>query len=188
MEALVDTGSPASIVSLSFIMKRLANQRTPEQSPTIWRAAVKQRLEPPTLLSLMIYGGEELSFVCQLKAQVTCGDYSTEAVSQIQIDAPLDFLLGTDLQSELGFHLVGMYSEEEGTDILKKEAYNVTRTPNPSPTLWKLRGALRSLAEVSSEASLNSAPNVRRSQLRSLAKVSSKASPNSAPNVRQSQL
>ena len=86
-------------------MKVLANQRTPEQSPTEWQAAVEQRLKPPTPLSLKNYGGEELSLVHQLKARVTRVKYSIETTLQIQIDAPVDFFLGTDLQSELGFHL-----------------------------------------------------------------------------------
>ena len=49
VSALVDTGSPVTIVSLECIVKTLARKRCPEQSPAQWRREVEKRLEPPTL-------------------------------------------------------------------------------------------------------------------------------------------
>ena len=43
-KALVDTGSPVTIVSLKFLINALARQRAPEQSSTDWRKEVESRL------------------------------------------------------------------------------------------------------------------------------------------------
>ena len=46
VEALLDTGSPVTIVSMRFLLKALAKQKPKEQVPMEWAAAVKSRLEP----------------------------------------------------------------------------------------------------------------------------------------------
>ena len=57
VEALLDTGSPVTIVSMRFLLEALAKQKPKEQDPTEWAAAVKSRLEPPSL-TLHNYGGD----------------------------------------------------------------------------------------------------------------------------------
>ena len=47
VEALLDTGSPVTIVLKRFLLQALAKQKPKEQGPTEWAAAVKSRLEPP---------------------------------------------------------------------------------------------------------------------------------------------
>ena len=42
VNALLDTGSPVSIVSLEFIVNALAKQRTQDQTPQEWRALVRK--------------------------------------------------------------------------------------------------------------------------------------------------
>ena len=46
VNALLDTGSPTSIVSLDFYLKAAANSRTPDQSPAEWGKKVRQKLQP----------------------------------------------------------------------------------------------------------------------------------------------
>ena len=41
VNALLDTGSPVSIVSLEFIVNALAKQRTQNHTPPVWRVSVK---------------------------------------------------------------------------------------------------------------------------------------------------
>ena len=69
VEALLDTGSPVTIVSMQFLLEALAKQKPKEQGPTEWAAAVKSRLEHPSL-TLHNYGGDELKAVRQLTATI----------------------------------------------------------------------------------------------------------------------
>ncbi len=115
--ALLDTGSPVTIVSLKFLVETLAKQRQKEQSPSDWRAMVEERLEEPTV-TLQNYGGMRLNIVRQLKASITRPGHSVSAVIQVQKDAPAELLLGTDLLPKLGFHFVQSQPEGEDIDLL----------------------------------------------------------------------
>ena len=53
--ALLDTGSPVTIVSLNFVLQALAKQRKESQTPTEWEQEVKARLGP-IKLTLQNYG------------------------------------------------------------------------------------------------------------------------------------
>ena len=125
--ALLDTGSPVTIVSLSFLLKALAQQRTKDQTPAEWEEAVKLRLSPPTL-TLQNYGGDELSIVRQLTAVISREDHSCEATVLVQKNAPLDLLLGTDLQAQLGFLFLKTETDGTAIDLLGKERWEVTPT------------------------------------------------------------
>ena len=48
-DALMDTGSPASIIALDFFLKSAAAQRPPGQSPTSWAAEVRQCIQPSSM-------------------------------------------------------------------------------------------------------------------------------------------
>ena len=49
VNALLDTGSPVSIVFLQFLLQALAKQRPRNQHPAEWAVNVKSRLHPLTL-------------------------------------------------------------------------------------------------------------------------------------------
>ena len=55
MKALLDTGSPSTIVLLEFLLEALAKQKKPEETPHEWQARVEQKMEPPTI-PLCSYG------------------------------------------------------------------------------------------------------------------------------------
>lgn len=57
-QALVDTGSPATIVSL-VALSALAKKHPKTQSPSKWEMVVKRRLQQPTIS----YRGEQLNIV-----------------------------------------------------------------------------------------------------------------------------
>ena len=104
VRALVDTGSPVSIVSSKFLFQALGKKKNSEQTPDEWAVEVKQRLNPPPV-RLKSYSGNTLPILKQIQVQVRRKAKQITAWVQVQQDAPVDFLLGMDLQNRLGFHL-----------------------------------------------------------------------------------
>ena len=49
VQALLDTGSPVTIVSLEFLLQTLAKQRPASQTVAEWQIAVKAMLQPPSV-------------------------------------------------------------------------------------------------------------------------------------------
>ena len=86
VKALVDTGSPATIVSLDFLLNSLAKGRAREQTPTGWKLEVKHRIKPPEVM-LRSYGGGGLDIVGQILVTLRCGLYSRTAVVLVQKQA-----------------------------------------------------------------------------------------------------
>ena len=81
VEALLDTGSPVTIVSLEFLIEALWKQKTPNLSLEEWEEMVKGRIEPP-VITLHSYGGGKLHTVGQLHARVSRGQFSCDVVVQ----------------------------------------------------------------------------------------------------------
>ena len=125
VEALLDTESPVTIVSMRFLLEALAKQKPKEQGPTEWAAAVKSRLEPPSL-TLHNYGGDELKVVRQLTTTISREGHTCTATVLVQKDAPLDLLLGTDLQTQLGF-LFLQKTNGTAVDLLQKRKWALTQ-------------------------------------------------------------
>ena len=133
VQALLDTGSPVTIVSLEFLLQTLAKQRPASQTVAEWQIAVKARLQPPSV-TLQSYGGKELNIVRQVSTVVSRGDHHCEATILVQKNAPLDLLLGTDLQSKLGFFFLQSSAEEAVTDLLQKKMWKLS--PVESKDQW----------------------------------------------------
>ena len=104
--AIIDTSSPVTIVSLEILVKALT-KNTPGEDKDAIKDAIRKRLAPTTL-HLKGYGGESIPIVKQGKVKFTRGPYTVEACVQIQSNPPAELLLGTDLQSHLGFCLVDL--------------------------------------------------------------------------------
>lgn len=60
-EALIDTGSPMTIISLEFLMEVLEKERDQYGSIAEWEAESKKRFSPPTV-ALKNYGGHWTSW------------------------------------------------------------------------------------------------------------------------------
>ena len=72
VEALIDTGSPTSIVSLDCFLQVTVHNRLPSQTPTEWGETVRACFQPSTV-ALCSYGGGELD-----KSAVTSGREATQ--------------------------------------------------------------------------------------------------------------
>ncbi len=97
--ALLDTGSPVTIVPLDFVLTALAKNRPESQQLEDWKQGVKA----PPMITLRNYGGGRINIVSQMRVQLSKGDHSVERVVQVQKGAPVNLLIGTDLQPALGF-------------------------------------------------------------------------------------
>ena len=112
--ALLDTGSPVTLVSLEFLLQVLARRKPCEQTPEEWKQEVRKRLEP-TSAALRNYGGGQLPVVRQVKTTLVRSGHEVTATVQVQKGAPTKLLIGTDLLSQLGFLFVK--TELEGGDL-----------------------------------------------------------------------
>ena len=119
--ALVDTGSPVSIVSSDFFLKAAAAKKEPSQTPSAWREAVKRRVQPTTM-SLRSYGGD---IIGQALCCISVGKHQVEAVLQVQPNAPMELLLGTDILHKLGFAL----TQTGSGDLLKEKTTGEETAP-----------------------------------------------------------
>ena len=122
VQALLDTGSPATIISLDLILRVLAAKKPKEQTPEQWKNEMRQKLKPSTL-SLQNYGGGRLELIRQTSIILTRNGHTTCAIVQIQKDAPVELLLGTDTLPQLGFALLEMDLSETGVDLLQKQTW-----------------------------------------------------------------
>lgn len=104
-DALVDTGSPVSIMSLSFAMDVLSEERSNFNTPREWKEAMLQRFEHPTI-AMRSYGGERLNIVAQLRVDLQQSNHRKTTTVLVQKGAPHKLLIGTDVMSTLGFSLL----------------------------------------------------------------------------------
>ena len=63
-QALVDTGSPATIASLEFMLDIFFSQRKESQTPAQWREDTEKRFQRPSVL-LKAYSGHRLDIMSQ---------------------------------------------------------------------------------------------------------------------------
>ena len=74
------------------------------------------------------YGGDELKIVRQLSVAISREGHTCTATVLVQKDAPLDLLLGTDLQMQLGFLFLQKRSDGMAIDLLQKGKWAITQT------------------------------------------------------------
>jgi len=102
--ALIDTGSPATIISLDFAMRVLTQGRKEGQTPLHWKEETLKKFSPPEV-TLKSYGEQQLRVIAQTPLCLS-QEASTEAMVLVQKGAPNNLLLGTDVQPQLGFAMV----------------------------------------------------------------------------------
>ena len=116
-DALVDTGSPVTIISLDFAMKVVAKERGRFSSVEEWKSAMTKLFTHPQV-SLRNYGGGRLDIMAQLPVQVTQQGYQANLQALVQKGAPNDVLLGTDAHQSLGFSLLVKESDHCRVDLV----------------------------------------------------------------------
>ena len=72
-DALVDTGSPATIVSLKFILQVLADSKYGQQTAEEWRKKTMERFSAPAV-TLTSCGGERLNIVAHIPVVLSQGE------------------------------------------------------------------------------------------------------------------
>ena len=105
VKALLDTGSPVTILSLDHLFNHWAQQKKAGQTVEQWKEEVRNRLQNPSLI-LRNYGGNELDILKETTVKLERGGYSCTAVVLLQKNPPHDLLIGTDLLPLLGFQLI----------------------------------------------------------------------------------
>ena len=103
---LVDTGSPATIISLAFVLQILADQSL---TPAQWKGETLKRFLPPKV-ALKRYGGHRVDIGSQTPLRLRLRDRCVKAVVFVQKDAPNQLLLETDNQPKLGIWTSVTYS------------------------------------------------------------------------------
>ena len=83
----------------------------------------------PTTVSLRSYGGGELAIVSQVQCRMTREGYQADTVLQVQKEAPVSLLLGTDVLPQLGFALI-QTSKDQSVDLLGNSS-DKSRDPPP---------------------------------------------------------
>lgn len=116
VKALVDTGSPATIVGLKFALEILATQRHPGRSPKKWANYGKSLMQQPTI-TLQNYGGGTLNVIKQMTVQLSKGDRHLRTVAYIQDGAPVDLLLGINSLLLLGYLLQEPQADDPLLDL-----------------------------------------------------------------------
>ena len=132
-KTLIDTGSPATVISLDFVLDVFAQQRDRGQSPEHWMQNTMKRFSAPEV-SLKNYGEDPLDIIAQMQLVLSHGCHSTGATVLVQKGAPHDLLLGTDVQHKLGFALVVKMTDKM-MDLLTGEECRVSHSTPGQATL-----------------------------------------------------
>ena len=85
-------------------MTVLAKQKKSEVTPAQWREETMRKFSAPDV-TLKSYGGKRVDIISQVSLSFSLDDCAVDAVVLVQ-KKPHNLLLGTDLQSKLGFALV----------------------------------------------------------------------------------
>ena len=125
VKALLDTGSPVTILSVDLLFNHWAQHKKAEQTVEEWKQEVKSRLKSPSF-TLRNYEGNELNILKEVTVKLERGGYSCTAVVFLQKNPPQDLLIGTDLLPSLGFQFIKKTSNlDVAVNILTYEKCNV---------------------------------------------------------------
>ena len=135
---------------LEFVLNVFVKEKE-HKTPAQWREETFEKFRPPSVL-LKAYSGHKLNIISEVSLRLTHGSRTVEVVVLVQEGVPHELLLGTDVQSKLGFALV---AEEETklVDLLTGQEKDFAQR-NPSSA----GGASQSPQTPSSAVSLPRVP------------------------------
>ena len=119
-EALIDTGSPVSLVSIDFLLRALVMTMEDGATQDDITRALRARLEDPEL-TVRNFGGNEVNIVGQATVTVSCGEHRSRTTVLIQKGTQLELLLGTDILGKLGFKVLQLSGDGTPHDLLSME-------------------------------------------------------------------
>ena len=105
VKALLDTGSPVTILSVDLLFNHWAQHKKAEQTVEEGKEEVKSRLKSPSL-TLKNYGRNELNILKEVTVKLERGGYSCTAIVFLQKNPSHNLLIGTDLLPSLGFQYI----------------------------------------------------------------------------------
>ena len=109
VEALVDTGCPATIISKTLCRHILDGGHNQENSAVCnehrCQMEKKLHLSEPSL-QLHAYCGTQLSIGAEITVTLVAGEYEAKDVVLVQENTPVDLLLGTNLMPKLGIKVL----------------------------------------------------------------------------------
>ena len=109
--AVVDTGSPVSIISSLCLFDLYRRKAGPGID---WKEDVKRVTRPPTTaISLKGYNSTPIGVAAEADLNVKRGCFETKAVLFVQREAPQELLIGTDLLGTLGMEV----TTKEGSSL-----------------------------------------------------------------------
>ena len=115
--ALIDTGSPISIVSIDFLLQTLNQSQSKGTSGEDWMSSVRERLRPPRM-TVKNFGGGEVNVICQCTVNLMWGHHKCDTTVLVQKGISQKILLGTDVLKKLGFHMLTPEKKGGATDLL----------------------------------------------------------------------
>ena len=120
VKALVDTGSPVTIVSISCLLDILEKLKNSNQTMDEWKQQVQSKFQTPSV-AVNNYGGGMVNIISQIPVTLKLGNKECCATILVQKGATLDLLLGTDLLTHLGFSVFQSRDKEEAIDLLNSD-------------------------------------------------------------------
>ena len=109
--AVVDTGSPVSIISSLCLFDLYRRKAGPGID---WKEDVRQATRPPTTaISLKGYNSTPIGVAAEADLNLKRGCFETKAVLFVQREAPQELLIGTDLLGTLGMEV----TTKEGSSL-----------------------------------------------------------------------
>ena len=94
-KALIDTGSPVSLISIDFLLQALLPIVGEEKASSEKVEALRARMQPPSMV-VRNFGGHQVNVICQTTVTLSHGKHKHQVTILVQKGTPLELLLGTD--------------------------------------------------------------------------------------------
>ena len=117
VEALIDTGSPVSIISLRCILQIWKDGRDSGLPECEWQQQAIEALRKDPRIQLRTYDRTLMPLFAETEVTIVRGRFKYTMAILIQDEAPQDLLLGTDCLSLLGLELREIDAEGSSSNV-----------------------------------------------------------------------
>jgi len=125
VKALIDTGSPVSMVSIEFLLQVLGADKVNSENKEDWTKVVRAKLKPPSV-TIQNFSGDQVNVICQCTVEVSRGEHRCRTTVLVQNGVPQNFLFGTDLLGKLGFSVLQPSAESRMVDLLSSRDWKLS--------------------------------------------------------------